>query len=140
MRLNIKSISQRDPKWKDIKLGTSDVTIGTGGCLLVCCAMVAQYYGHDIDPASLNNLFIEAESYSDGNLYKWYEGLSKVYSDIKVTKYEPTPKNLTASQLRVIDDELEAGRPVIIEVDFKPATVSQADGGLDKKTLWQLYF
>jgi len=55
MKLNIQPLGQRDPRWKDQKLGNSTTrTIGTDGCLLVCHTMMLNYYGHNYTPATLN--------------------------------------------------------------------------------------
>ena len=42
--------SQRDPKWENIHLGSSSLTIGGDGCADTCLAMVAEEYGEPITP------------------------------------------------------------------------------------------
>lgn len=118
--MTIQPLNQRDDRWAKEKLGTSINSIGNYGCLLVCCTMIAKYYGHEVDPIILNSLFVKNGSYQNGNLYRWYEGLPKVFNDIKCTKLVNTPANLTKAQFDEIDNELSAGRPVIFQVDFNP--------------------
>lgn len=121
-QLTVPLFSQRDPKWSKLKLGTGTGTIGDFGCLLVSCAMLAKYYGKDTNPEQLNKLFIQNNSYANGNLYKWYEGLSKVYSDIELLSLVDTPDPVSSSQFNLMKNEINEGRPVILQVDFYPAT------------------
>lgn len=119
--IDLQVFSQNDPRWQGKRLGTSNVTIGYQGCLLTCMAMVAKYYGHDTDPDRLNQALISNNGYLNGNLYKWYEGVPKIYNDIKCVKIVDTSTAaVTAAQFAEIDKELEAKRPVVIEVDFVP--------------------
>lgn len=120
--INVPLFSQRDPAWKSIKLGTGTGSIGDYGCLLTACAMLAKYYGKDTDPKRLNELFIKNGSYASGNLYKWYEGISKAYPDIKVSKLVETPNPVTTAQFNEWKEEINNGRPVILQVDFYPST------------------
>ena len=47
--------SQRDPRWYDLKLGRSNLTIGNAGCLLTCCSMLLIDIAHkDMTPDVLN--------------------------------------------------------------------------------------
>ena len=58
--------SQRNNFWKDIKLGTSNVTIGSHGCVITCLSMVA-----DTPPNEMNELLKENNAYANGNLVIW---------------------------------------------------------------------
>jgi len=55
--------SQKDSRWANVKLGTSKATIGSVGCYLVSFSILT-----DIDPITLNKLFIEKKVYQDGNM------------------------------------------------------------------------
>jgi hypothetical protein len=121
MTLQFSLLSQRDSQWAAKKLGTSNVTIGGYGCLLTCLSMVAKYYGHTTNPDLLNQALNGVGGYAQQNLYVW-GSLTKIYSDITETKNIPTPDPVTDSQWAQIDAELQAGHPVICEVDFIPAT------------------
>lgn len=114
--------SQRDPRWSNKKLGTSASTLGLEGCLITSMAMLCRYFGKDTDPERLNASLVAVGGFQDKILYKWYEGVPKVYGDILCTKIKDTPANLTKTNWDEIDAELNAGRPVVTQVDFKPTT------------------
>ena len=60
------NLSQYDPRWKDIKLGFSNLTIGQAGCLITCCSMLA-----DTIPDKLNDRLKSVSGYADQNLLIW---------------------------------------------------------------------
>ena len=60
------NLSQYDPRWKDIKLGFSNLTIGQAGCLITCCSMLA-----DTTPDKLNDRLKSVSGYADQNLLIW---------------------------------------------------------------------
>jgi len=129
MRLQVPLFSQRDPQWANKKLGFSSETIGGFGCLLSVMSMLSKYYGKDTDPGRLNDLLKNLKpspGYADPNLYKWYDGVPKIWPDISCTAIIDTPSAVTAAQFKSMEDELNAGRPVVLEVDFIPST-SQED-------------
>lgn len=79
----IKYLSQRDPKWSDVKLGSSNITVGRYGCTSVCLSMLSDYFDCFQDPKQIaTNL----RNYSgDGNInwiglnfpsfsFRWREG------------------------------------------------------------------
>lgn len=115
--------SQRDEKWKSKKLGTSLLTLGTSGCLVTCLADICSYYGKDANPSTINDGLIRVNGFANQNLYIW-GSITKIYPDISEPKRVQTPNPVTSTQFASIDAELIAGRPVIIEVDFVPATAS----------------
>jgi hypothetical protein len=115
--------SQRDEKWRSKKLGTSLLTLGTSGCLVTCLADICSYYGKETDPSKIDDELIRVNGFANQNLYIW-GSISKVYPDISEPKRVQTPNPVTSTQFASIDAELIAGRPVIIEVDFVPATAS----------------
>lgn len=49
----IKYLSQQDPRWRDIKIGNSQYTVGNYGCALTCISMVSDYFGCFQDPGQL---------------------------------------------------------------------------------------
>lgn len=122
MILNVPIFGQRDPRWANKPLGSSTSTLGGYGCLVTCLAMMAKYYGKDTDPDRLNTALKNINGFANGNLYKWYEGITKLYTDIKITKLQATPLPLTSTDFNAIKAEIDAGRPVILQVDFIPAT------------------
>lgn len=129
MILNVPIFGQRDPKWKTKPLGTSSSTLGDFGCLVTCLAMLAKYYGKDTDPDRLNTALVNIKGFAASsaaptqfNLYKWYEGITKLYTDITITKLQATPYVLTGTDFNAIKAEIDAGRPVILQVDMIPNT------------------
>jgi hypothetical protein len=114
--------SQRDSRWSKNKLGSSSLTLGDAGCLVTVLSMVCRYFGKDTDPDKLNTSLVGVNGFQDQNLYKWYEGITKIYPDIAITKKKDTPFPLDSRHWTEIDAELRANRPVIIEVDFIPDT------------------
>ncbi len=115
--------SQRDDRWKSKKLGTSLLTLGTSGCLVTCLAMACKYYGKETDPSKVNDDLIRVNGFANQNLYIW-ESINKVYSDISEPKRVQTPNAVTSAQFADIRNEIDNNRPVIVEVDFVPATAS----------------
>lgn len=114
--------SQKDLRWAAKPLGTSSSTIGDYGCLLAVMATLAGYFGKDTDPDRLNQALVNVQGYQSGNLYKWFGGISKVYSDISCTKLKNTPYPLTHTDFREIDEQLQRNKPVVAQVDFVPST------------------
>jgi hypothetical protein len=113
-QLPVEAMSQNDPRWKSIRLGTSGVTIGQQGCLITCVAMVARFYGYDTDPARLNTWLKDHNGYSNGNLFNWYS------TWLKVATWEEC-LNIPAP-LNKLDEALAKGEPCICWVDFDPNT------------------
>lgn len=58
--------SQRDARWRDIKLGTSNVTIGGYGCTITCLSMLA-----NLTPDVVNAKMTMSGGYANGNLVNW---------------------------------------------------------------------
>jgi hypothetical protein len=114
---NIAPIGQRDPKWKDKKLGTSSVSIGDAGCVLCCATIISRFYGHDVWPDWLNEQMVKVNGYYDTNLWQWHK-LTEIFPDIKVHKLIDC--YTTPAPLNEIDKRLEEGHPVIVCVDFDP--------------------
>ena len=122
MKLDIKPLSQRDARWKDKKLGGGG-SIGLYGCLLTCHAMALTYYGHDVTPDTLNELFKQKGCY-DGNYLNFYK-VGDVYNDYIDVEYydcQDIPCDLTK-----IDKKLGEKRPVIAMVDFDANPSTKGD-------------
>lgn len=108
---------QNDSRWKNDPLGFStDSTIGLFGCLLTSLAMVANHFGYDETPASLNEKMKAAGAFQG----PWVRaaGIASVCPRIKYAKgvdcsNQPAP-------MADLDAALAAGKPVIAEVDYSP--------------------
>ena len=127
--LNVPQFSQKDPRWKDIKLGTSNSTIGGYGCLMTDATMVARYYGHDVNPAQMNQLLIDNGGYvnkdggsTNANLFV-FGALTDIFPDVVIDWNNFINCIDTPAPLGTIDAMLLAGYPVIVQVDFNPSDV-----------------
>jgi hypothetical protein len=113
--LPIAPLSQVDPRWKDVQLGTSFSTIGGYGCLITCVSMMLDYYGFDTNPALLNEELKGNAGYSNGNLLMWGQ-VPVIFPGVTYDgKWE-------GSRNDIIDKCLADGKPAIIHVDYNPAT------------------
>jgi hypothetical protein len=120
-KLTIEPLSQKDPRWRYKKLGFSTSTIGGFGCLLVCHSMLLRYYGHDILPDALNEIYKEKGVYQNQNLIDYWK-LPAVFPDLScpVNGYVQCPD--TPAPLEIIDSYLDKKMPVIAMLDFDTAT------------------
>jgi len=113
--LNITPLSQKDPRWGSVKLGTSNETIGGYGCLITSASMMLRHFGFDTDPGRLNDLLKANGGYHDGNLFVW-GSLEKIFNGVKFGY------RYNGAYLDKVDAQLQAGKPVIVNVDMYPAT------------------
>ena len=115
-------LSQRDPRWTNEKLGfDTSVTIGTDGCTLTCLAMLVNGYGFSETPSTLNRKLKDMGSGVGflGSLIVW-PGLTQafpkiVFHGIIICRDQPAP-------ISDINASLDAGQPLVIEIDESPAT------------------
>jgi len=98
--------NQRDPQWRDKKLGTSSSTIGGFGCAIASLSMLLEAVGVPTKPDQLNDWLKANKGYSGGNLVVW--SAIDHYSNQKVT-FE---KNALRSTVF----------PCLAEVDMVPST------------------
>ena len=120
--MDVPVFSQRDPRWKDEKLGFSQSTIGEFGCLLADMAMVAAYYGFDVTPLSLNKKMKQANGFQEAfiipaRLPAALPGM--VFRDYRRCRNQPAP-------LAEINAALKRGHPVVVEVDYAPRSGLQS--------------
>lgn len=77
------AFSQQDPAWAGIKLGTSNYTIGNGGCYITAFCNVLAQYGININPAQMNaKLLAEGRYTGDGGDVSG-QTLSQMYPEIQ---------------------------------------------------------
>jgi hypothetical protein len=112
------TLHQNDPLWKDKPLGLStDSTIGLFGCLLTSLAMVANAYGADETPDTLNEKMKSVQGFQG----PWVRAfmIKSVVPGVSYARnvecYDSVP-----APLADIDNWLAAGKPVIVEVDYSP--------------------
>jgi len=117
---NFPVYSQRDPRWKDELLGFSSLTLGGYGCAVTAAAMVANLAANcEITPSDLNKLLQDASGFEQAYI-KWYK-VAEVVGGMEYTIWKDWV--YVAADINALYACLEDG-PVIIQVDYKPATVT----------------
>ncbi len=118
--ISVQPLSQRDDKWKDIKLGGCDEdSIGSAGCAITAISMVLNYFGETTTPDKLND-FLNSNSeqgYFDGCAVRWSAATS--FSD-KIALKGVYFNEFNLDRLKF---ELQQGNPVIVgwnSVAFTP--------------------
>jgi len=77
--------------------------------------MMLRHFGFDTDPGRLNDLLKANGGYQNGNLFVW-GALEKIFKGVSFGY------RYNGAYLDKIDEQLRAGKPVIINVDLNPAT------------------
>ena len=113
----VQPLSQQDPQWKNQDLGDDVITIGKFGCLLTCMAMVADGFGADENPATLNRKMKAVGGFIGALVIP--AALPNAVPGVRFIKYVPCEGQ--PAPLADIDATLQAGKPVIVEVDYSPA-------------------
>ncbi len=120
---NTLPLSQRDPRWKDILLGFTDEgrTIGSDGCTLTVLTMLANGFGFQETPVTLNDKLkaLGPNQGFFGALIAWF-GVPRVLSGLKLNKliecrHVPAPMD-------EINAALDTGKPVVVELDMSPGS------------------
>jgi hypothetical protein len=123
-KLNLNTLfSQRDGRWGNILLGFNtnpSYNIANYGCLVTCLAMISNYYGKGDNPLTINEKIKQVNGFVSGGNYVW-GSLTKFYGDIQ-EKLTNTPQKLTDAQINEIKQAIDAGYPVMFQIDFNPET------------------
>lgn len=118
MAFNIVHYSQQDPQWKNDKIGSGPDNIGYVGCALTCVAMYLSGWGFVETPGSLNRkLRVNGGFIKEAIVWG---AVNRIYPQINSTGL--TICTNTDAPLAQIDASLAAGQPLIVEVDFSPAS------------------
>ena len=119
--LNVVPVAQRNPLWRNAKLGFSETTIGSYGCLVTSMGMVA-----GVNPIEMNARMKAAKGFN-GNLVanfdvsKFVDGAPKL---IRTTsKYASVP--FPQDEIDHLISRLRMDKPAILEVDMNIATATQ---------------
>jgi len=110
-------LSQRDPKWKDDKLGTSSLSLGTSGCAVTSVAMLLSGYGYAETPGSLNRGLKNKGGFV-GAAIVW-GAVNALYPKVKFSNIILCRDS--DAPLAAIDTSIARGQPVLVEVDSSPA-------------------
>jgi Peptidase_C39 like family len=111
-QIEIAPVSQQNGAWAGARLGTSPTeTVGSAGCAITAVMMMLRYYDINTDPAALNAWLTANGGYAFDDQLIW--NAVTAYSRGRVTFsgwFGPDPN--------IIAPELDAGRPVIAEVQL----------------------
>jgi hypothetical protein len=108
------NLYQNDDKWKNVKLGNSSISIGEWGCLMTSVAMLLNGIGYNETPESVNDKMKRAGGFHDALFIPsvvprvWS---NCVYRDMQNCESYPAP-------IAQIDAAVQAGKPVILQVDW----------------------
>jgi hypothetical protein len=108
------NLYQNDEKWKNVKLGNSNETIGGWGCLLTSVTMMLNGIGYNETPETVNEKMKKAGGFQGAFFipsvlpYVWP---NCAYRDMQPCEKSPAP-------IAEIDAALETGKPVILQVDW----------------------
>ena len=102
------TLSQRDSRWSQIKLGDSPLTVGRYGCTTTCVSMLTDYFKCFVDPGAMAK---ERLRFTSGGLLIWS---SVNFPRMKFEKrlYSRNDAEIVKSLLR------DPNRAVIFEVDY----------------------
>jgi len=123
MFINLPILSQRDPRWNKILLGfnTNTYTIGSHGCLVTCLTAIANYFGANDTPDTVNSKLKAVKGFANGGFYRWgsIEQVFPMLDEVWKGRY---PNVLSDGDIKLIKDSIDAGKPVMCEIDMSPAT------------------
>jgi len=108
------NLYQNDEKWQNVRLGNSAITIGKWGCLLTSATMMLNGIGHKETPETVNEKMKQVGGF-DGALFipsfLPYIWPNCGWRDMQDCKNYPAP-------IADIDAAIQAGKPVILQVDW----------------------
>ena len=109
------NLYQNDEAWKESSLGNSNETIGSWGCLLTSVTMMLNGIGYNETPLTVNEK-MKARGGFQGALFipsvLPYAFPNLVYKNMEPCESFPAP-------ISRIDTAITAGKPVIVQVDWK---------------------
>ena len=112
--LDVPYFSQKDAAWGNSYMGSSGVQVKGYGCTMTCTAMVLRYYGVDTNPGLLNSWLSSHGGYTGDGSLNW--GVPATYSGGKATYGGKLSLSGNSADSASINNELNAGHPVIVKV------------------------
>jgi len=110
--------SQIDPRWRNIRLGYSNLTIGSHGCVVCCLAMLLSSIGYVVDPPKVNEDMRRAKAFLAGTGRAIWAKVSQAYPLLQYKYqiwYSRTPDERKigelADNLPVLTEILLRGQP-----------------------------
>jgi hypothetical protein len=125
--------SQKDIRWRFLRLGSGRKNIGQAGCLLTCYAQLLTNYGIEINPGRLNQVFTMLRIYIDGNLLP-DNALQRIYPDYAQYSGSYYPSRDLFPLL-----ERKPGEEIILKIDANPSPGEQRHFVLLKSVLVDKY-
>jgi hypothetical protein len=111
--IQLRPLSKIDPRWSDKKLGASDLTIGTCGCLLTYMTMVANGFRLDGTSASLNDRLMAIGGFAGvGDRPQFLPKLITRVGYVRQPNFDPS------ALLAAIGAHLAKGLPVVVMMDY----------------------
>jgi hypothetical protein len=108
------NLYQNDEKWKNVKLGNSNETLGSWGCLLTSVTMLLNGIGYNETPETVNEKMKKIGGFQ-GALFipsmLSYVWANCAYRDMQGCESSVPP-------IAQIDAAVAAGKPVILQVDW----------------------
>ena len=107
--------SQRDPVWASHRLGTSDKTIGSHGCVVTAIAMILSAYSLSETPATVNVKLTVRHGYHSTNHVIW-ESVQRIWPSVNFAgRFDCTTVPAPTAE---INRRLALGYPVIAWLDY----------------------
>lgn len=129
-RMAVPVWKQSDSRWASLHLGSSSYTMSGSGCAVTACAMVAAYFGSSKDPGGLcRALNANGGLTSSGAIY-WQKVPPAAGGTISyIGRFD-------SCSLTRINQELDSGYPVIVQVSLKGSTHFVVLTGRDGSTYY----
>ena len=110
--ITIPAMSQQDGAWAATPLGTSPTeTIGSAGCAIAAVTMMLRHYGIDTDPGRFNGWLTGNGGYAFDDQLIWNAVTTYTGGRVAFSGW-------FGPDLGLIQRELDAGRPVVAEVQL----------------------
>ena len=113
--LQIKPMSQRDPRWSNDIMGNSYFTVGEQGCLVTVASILLDYLGINIDPGIYNHLLSTNYGYAPPHNMYWKAPEILWAGQIKRAEYREF-NGYTDEWQTAVDGILKDSRPALVEV------------------------
>lgn len=107
---------QNDPQWKDVPLGNATETIGNWGCLLTSVTMMLNGLGYNETPVTVNEKMKAVGGFQGACFIP--SALPYVFPNVVYKGMQPC--ETIPAPIALIDANLAAGKPVIVQVDWNP--------------------
>jgi len=115
-RMDVPVWKQSDSRWASLHLGSSSYTMSGSGCAVTSCAMVAAYFGSSKDPGGLCKALSGAGGFTSSGSISWSAVPAAAGGTISYGG------RWDSCSLTRIDQELDGGSPVIVQVSLKGST------------------